>query len=126
MFIITKEIGRKNIFFIILYIKFSGINIIFFIIFTINTFIFITYLLTSNIYDIIPIPTPININKRICPLLNINIEYNKIIPVIIQKIISSIQVTKSLVLKLILKILKKSKTNTIIIPFITKIKNKYA
>ena len=53
MFIITKEIGRKNIFFIILYIKFSGINIIFFIIFTINTFIFITYLLTSNIYDII-------------------------------------------------------------------------
>ena len=67
-----------------------------------------------------------NIKNRISPLLNTNIEYNIIIPVIIQNNISSIVVIMSDVLKLFLNILKMSKTKPILIPFNTKTQNKLA
>ena len=59
-------------------------------------------------YKKAPSAIPKNMKNLISPLLKIKIEYKTIIPVIIQNIISSIYVTKSLVLKLSLKILKKS------------------
>ena len=54
---------------------------------------------------------PKNRYNLISPLLKIKIEYKIIAPVIIQNTISSIYVTKSLVLKLILNILKTSNKN---------------
>ena len=77
-------------------------------------------------YKKAPSAIPKNMKNLISPLLKIKIEYKTIIPVIIQNIISSIYVTKSLVLKLSLKILKKSNIKPIYNPFITNIKNKYA
>ena len=64
-----------------------------------------TYNITLNkvMYKKAPSAIPKNMKNLISPLLKIKIEYKTIIPVIIQNIISSIYVTKSLVLKLSLK-----------------------
>ena len=67
---------------------FNTFDIIFFIRFIIVTFIFIIQELKINIYIDIPIIIAKNINNRISPLLNVNIEYNNIIPVKIQNNIS--------------------------------------
>lgn len=68
---------------------------------------------------------PTNINALNLPLLNLNTEYSTIKALKIQKIISSILVTKSLVLKDFLSILKISNNIPIKKPFNIKIINKY-
>ena len=77
-------------------------------------------------YTIIPIAIPTNIKALKFPFVNLNIEYNIISAVIIQKRISSIYVIKSFVLKDFLSILKKSNRIEIKKPFNMKIINKYA
>ena len=123
IFIMKNDIGLKNIFLKILNIKLKGfitmLNIFFNIFFKVTiilTFIFIINELIVSIYTVMPIKTPKSINNRISPLLNTNIEYSIIAPVKIQNIISSIYVIKSFVLKLFLRILKKSNNKPINIP----------
>lgn len=88
------------------------------------TFTFIIKELKVTMYIKMPIPIPRTINKRISPLENVHIEYNNIRPARIQKIMSSIYVTKSFVEKDFLSILKKSNNKPIITPTKIKIRNK--
>lgn len=67
---------------------------------------------------------PTNMYPLSSPLLNLNIEYNIIEPVIIQKHISSKYVIKSAVLKDFLSILKTSNSNPIKKPFSMNIANR--
>lgn len=69
------------------------------------TFIIYTDTSTKNLLKIsmyvkFPKTTPRNMNNLSSPLLNLKIEYNRIDPLKIQNIISSIYVIKSGVLKL--------------------------
>ena len=66
---------------------------------------------------------PKNMYKRICPLLNLNIEYNITVPENNQNKKSSKYVIKSGVLKLFLNILNMSNNIPIIKPFNTNIIN---
>lgn len=104
----------------------ATVIVIFFIILIKNTLALTTWLLNNSMYKAIPIITPINMKKRISPLLKVNIEYSTKTPVRIQNNISSMYVTKFDVLKLFRNILKKSNNKPIIIPSKVKIKNKYA
>ena len=88
-----------------------------FMIFMINTDTFINSVLNIKRYIDIPINIPKNIKNLNSPLLNLNMEYNKINPLIIQNAISSKHVIKSGVLKLFLRILNTSNNIPIIKPF---------
>ena len=131
IFTIINNIGLKQSFFMNLNNILKGIHIIlnifwiiFFIKLIIVTFIFIIYELTVIIYNRNPKMVAININHLISPLLNVNIEYSKIIAVKIQNKKSSIIVIKSDVFIVLLDILKMSNISPIIIPSSMKIKNK--
>ena len=87
-----------------------------------NTLMVINNLLNKSKYIIVPKIIPKKIYALISPLLNLNIEYSTIVPVITQKITSSIYVIKSLVLKDFLSILNISNIKPIKKPFRIKIK----
>lgn len=121
-----KIIGLKIIFLNSFIKNFIGIIIIKFIIFLIieimKILAFIKMLLKINKYSVSPIKTPKNRNTLISPLLNFIIEYKSNNPVIIPNKTSSMYVTKSGVLKLLLRILKQSKSIPIKTPLRMKIK----
>lgn len=121
-----KIIGLKIIFLNSFIKYFIGITIIKFIIFLIieimKILVFIKILLKINRYNVVPIKTPKNKNILISPLLNFIIEYKSNNPVIIPNKMSSIYVIKSGVLKLLLRILKQSKSIPIKTPLKMKIK----
>lgn len=125
-----NSVGLKIIFFNNCTINITGfiimIEIIFFIKFMMYKLVFINILLNTSIYIITPQAIPINIYALNSPLLNLNIEYNIMTADKIQNKTSSKQVIKSLVLKDLRSILKKSNKIEIKKPFIIKIINKYA
>ena len=111
----------------------NGINdifiiflIIFFIINIVVVVIFIIVWLKINIYKENPNINPKNMNNLMFPSVNLYIQKIILKAVEIQNIMSSILVNKFVVLNNFLKILKKSNSNPIKMPFDVKIKNKYA